>query len=320
MSTTYTGRHRPPTRAERRELERRTRLPRLLGPGYAVPTAAAATLVLTAAGATVPVSSAFGSVSPSEAAGQAMTFASGQDAASEETAATPETAEAARSEFAEQTADATALSERRQASATSVAQDQGRQQERERVARDKKRKELAEKKAREEAAAKAAAEADAQGTSTGSTEQAAAASTGDAATSGDSAEVGSQSWVRPVDGATFTSPFGPRWGRLHAGQDYAAPIGTPLKSMSSGEIIFAGSMDGYGTTVDIRYWDGTVSRYGHMNSIAVSVGQQVGPGTVVGESGNTGRSTGPHLHVEVHPGGGSPVDPAPWMAERGIAS
>ena len=96
-------------------------------------------------------------------------------------------------------------------------------------------------------------------------------------------------------------------------------MGTPLKAMGSGTVIGAGPMSGYGIYIDIKYTDGSVSRYGHLTSVSASVGQQVSPGDVVALSGNTGRSTGPHLHMEIHPGGGEPIDPAGWLAERGIA-
>lgn len=127
-----------------------------------------------------------------------------------------------------------------------------------------------------------------------------------------------QTWVSPVSGTHQTSDFGPRWGRMHKGNDYAGPIGTPLKSLSSGTIIFAGQQSGYGNKVEIRFWDGTVAYYGHMSSIAVKVGDRVSPGSVVGALGNSGRSTGPHLHLEIHPAGGEAIDPSPWLAKMGI--
>ena len=125
-------------------------------------------------------------------------------------------------------------------------------------------------------------------------------------------------WQLPIQGAERTSDFGWRWGRLHAGEDFAAPIGTNLVSMSTGTVIFAGEQSGYGTMVKISYWDGTVSFFAHMSTLAVSTGEQVIPGEVVGQSGNSGHSTGPHLHLEMHPEGGDAVDPAIWLADHKV--
>jgi murein DD-endopeptidase MepM/ murein hydrolase activator NlpD len=126
-------------------------------------------------------------------------------------------------------------------------------------------------------------------------------------------------WRLPVKGYVLTSGFGPRWGGFHAGEDFAVPIGTNLTSMSTGTVDFAGQESGFGNIVKIRYWDGTISYYGHMSVISVSVGESVGTGEVVGLSGNTGDSTGPHMHLEIHPAGGAAVDPLPWLADHNIA-
>lgn len=128
------------------------------------------------------------------------------------------------------------------------------------------------------------------------------------------------SWRLPITNPVKTSGFGYRWGRLHAGEDFAVSVGTPLAAMSTGEVDFAGPISGYGVLVRIRYWDGTMSYYGHMSSVSVNKGDSVGPGEIVGRSGNTGRSTGPHLHLEIHPNGGDPVDPGPWLRRHNIAS
>ena len=125
-------------------------------------------------------------------------------------------------------------------------------------------------------------------------------------------------WVKPIAGATFTSGYGWRWGRMHNGNDFATPIGTPLVAMSSGTVTFVGQDGGYGNKVEIEYWDGTVSWYAHMSNFNVTVGQQVSPGDLVGSTGNTGSSTGPHLHLEIHPDGGAAVNPAPWLHEHGL--
>ncbi len=125
-------------------------------------------------------------------------------------------------------------------------------------------------------------------------------------------------WRLPIRHYTLTSGFGQRWGRLHAGNDFAAPVGSRLVAMSSGTVTFAGAQSGYGNKVEIRYWDGTVSYYGHMDRVTAHVGQKVGPGSLVGYSGNTGHSTGPHLHLEIHPGGHGPVNPMPWLRAHGV--
>lgn len=127
------------------------------------------------------------------------------------------------------------------------------------------------------------------------------------------------SWQLPLHNAVHTSDFGWRWGRLHAGEDFAAPIGTKLVAMSTGTVTFAGEESGYGTLVKIRYWDDTVTFYAHMSSTSVTDGEVVEPGEVVGLTGNSGHSTGPHLHLEVHPEGLGAVDPAIWLADHHLA-
>lgn len=126
-------------------------------------------------------------------------------------------------------------------------------------------------------------------------------------------------WQLPLSNAVRTSDFGWRWGRLHAGEDFAAPIGTKLVSMSTGTVVFAGEESGYGTLVKIRYWDGTISYFAHMSRISVTEGEGVEPGEIVGRTGNSGHSTGPHLHLEIHPDGADAVDPAIWLADHQIA-
>jgi murein DD-endopeptidase MepM/ murein hydrolase activator NlpD len=126
-------------------------------------------------------------------------------------------------------------------------------------------------------------------------------------------------WQMPIQNPVRTSDFGLRWGRMHEGQDFAVPVGTDLVSMSTGTVVFAGEESGFGNLVKIRYWDGTVTFYAHMSHISVTEGEDVEPGQVVGQSGNTGHSTGPHLHLEVHPDDGAAVNPAPWLASHKLA-
>ncbi len=126
-------------------------------------------------------------------------------------------------------------------------------------------------------------------------------------------------WVSPVAGYTLTSGFGWRWGKMHPAQDLAVATGTPVHALSSGTVVFAGwSTEGYGYMVKIRYWDGTVSWMAHNSRLVVSVGDEVEPGQLVSYSGSTGNSTGPHVHLEIHPADGSAVAPRPWLAGRGV--
>ncbi len=108
----------------------------------------------------------------------------------------------------------------------------------------------------------------------------------------------------PVKSAfRFTSPFGMRWGRMHNGTDFAASHGTPIYATADGVIYSAGWGQGYGKLVKIQHAFGIETRYAHMSEILVKVGQRVSRGQQIGAMGNTGRSTGTHLHYEVRVGG-----------------
>jgi hypothetical protein len=111
-----------------------------------------------------------------------------------------------------------------------------------------------------------------------------------------------------LDNFRFTSGFGQRWGRLHAGTDFAGPIGTPIYSTADGVVIHAGWSSGYGRLIKIQHEFGIETRYAHLNQIRVQVGQRVSRGDRIGDMGTSGRSTGPHLHYEVRVGG-NPVNP-----------
>lgn len=101
----------------------------------------------------------------------------------------------------------------------------------------------------------------------------------------------------------ISSPFGYRWGRLHAGIDIANDSGTPVSAAMSGRVTYAGWESGYGYTVVIEHSRGYETLYGHLSGFAVSVGQYVRGGQIIAYMGNTGNSTGPHLHFEVHKNG-----------------
>jgi murein DD-endopeptidase MepM/ murein hydrolase activator NlpD len=103
--------------------------------------------------------------------------------------------------------------------------------------------------------------------------------------------------------APITSRFGPRWGRMHSGVDFGVPIGRPIGAAGPGRVTYAGWMSGYGNAVEIDHGGGISTLYAHQSQIVVQVGAGVGRGQVIGYSGNTGNSTGPHLHFEVHVNG-----------------
>ena len=127
----------------------------------------------------------------------------------------------------------------------------------------------------------------------------------------------STGFIWPADGV-ISSGFGWRWGRLHAGLDIAAPIGTPILAAATGVVDYAGWSDGgYGNMIDIRHSDGTITRYGHLNEIYVKEGQSVSQSQSIGAMGSTGFSTGPHLHFEIRPNGGSAIDPMAFLASAG---
>lgn len=113
-------------------------------------------------------------------------------------------------------------------------------------------------------------------------------------------------------GYRMTSGFGPRWGRMHNGLDFAAAIGTPIYAPADGVVTFAGWSSGYGRLVKVQHAFGIETRYAHQSRIRVEVGQRVSRGDRIGDIGNSGRSTGPHLHYEVRVGG-TPVNPMTYI-------
>ena len=123
--------------------------------------------------------------------------------------------------------------------------------------------------------------------------------------------------VRPADGA-YTSGFGMRWGSMHSGIDIANVEGTPIRAVADGTVIDSGPAQGYGQWIRIRHEDGSISVYGHMQSLYVAVGEQVHAGQDIAGMGSLGFSTGSHLHFEIWPDGATAVDPEPWLAARGI--
>ncbi|NJP33238.1 M23 family metallopeptidase [Micromonospora thermarum] len=127
-------------------------------------------------------------------------------------------------------------------------------------------------------------------------------------------------WVIPMKGAEITSCYGPRWGVLHAGIDFAMPAGTPVRAVYRGTVEKAGDAgDGYGISVVVNHGNGYLTHYAHLSTAKVNVGDTVGAGETIGLEGSTGDSTGPHLHFEVHKGQmWNQIDPAPFLRARGI--
>jgi murein DD-endopeptidase MepM/ murein hydrolase activator NlpD len=117
--------------------------------------------------------------------------------------------------------------------------------------------------------------------------------------------------IWPVSGPV-TSPFGYRWGRLHAGIDIGVPYGTPIHAAAAGTVVIAGWVDGYGNYTCIDHGGGMATCYGHQSRFAVSTGAHVGQGQLIGYVGNTGHSFGAHLHFEVRING-NPVDPLGYL-------
>jgi murein DD-endopeptidase MepM/ murein hydrolase activator NlpD len=118
-------------------------------------------------------------------------------------------------------------------------------------------------------------------------------------------------FVWPVNGPVV-SGYGMRWGRLHAGIDIAVPAGTPILAAASGTVVLAAVTGGYGNYTCIDHGGGVSTCYAHQSSYAVSSGQSVGQGQVIGSVGCTGHCFGDHLHFEVRVNG-SPVDPMGYL-------
>jgi murein DD-endopeptidase MepM/ murein hydrolase activator NlpD len=132
------------------------------------------------------------------------------------------------------------------------------------------------------------------------------------------------SYARPITRAARISE---RWGvpggwaaGHHTGVDFAAPSGTTVRSVGTGKVELAGEAGAYGNAVIVHMKDGKHVLFAHLSKITVRLGRAVRANTVIGESGNTGRSTGPHLHFEVRAqrGYGTEVDPVTYLARHGV--
>jgi murein DD-endopeptidase MepM/ murein hydrolase activator NlpD len=122
---------------------------------------------------------------------------------------------------------------------------------------------------------------------------------------------GSGSLIWPVNGPVV-SPFGMRWGRLHAGIDIAVPSGTPIRAADSGSVVLMGWVGGYGNYTCIQHTATMSTCYAHQERFATSQGASVSQGQVIGYTDCTGHCFGPHLHFEVRING-TPVDPLGYL-------
>ncbi len=127
-------------------------------------------------------------------------------------------------------------------------------------------------------------------------------------------------WVLPVTGYHLTGRFGQvsgLWSTVHTGLDFAAPEGTPIRSIGPGVVVSTGYEGSYGNKTVVKLDDGTVLWYCHQSRFGVRAGQRLAAGQLVGYVGSTGNVTGPHLHLEVHPHGqDQAIDPAAWLPEH----
>jgi murein DD-endopeptidase MepM/ murein hydrolase activator NlpD len=127
--------------------------------------------------------------------------------------------------------------------------------------------------------------------------------------------------VLPLASYRLSAGFGltgPLWEAEHGGQDFSTSPGDPIVAVAAGvvtEVAYAGP---YGLRTVVTLPDGTEVWYCHQNDVAVYAGQRVEPADRIGSVGSTGNSTGPHLHLEVRPGGGAPIDPVDWLGAAGL--
>ncbi len=127
-------------------------------------------------------------------------------------------------------------------------------------------------------------------------------------------------WSLPLSSYDLTAEYGDvgLWATYHTGLDFAAPTGAPIMSVANGTVTDVGYDDSYGNKTVVTLEDGTEVWYAHQTTMDVSVGETVASGQAIGTVGSTGNVTGPHLHLEVRPGGGDPVDPYAALSVHGL--
>ncbi|MGZ9932533.1 M23 family metallopeptidase [Streptomyces sp. NC-S4] len=135
-------------------------------------------------------------------------------------------------------------------------------------------------------------------------------------------------WDKPLEKYTLSATFGKggnMWSHKHSGQDFAVPVGTPVKAAAAGVVVKAGPNGGgdgpaYGNAIVIKHANATYSQYAHLSKIQVKIGQKVNASQRIALSGNTGNSSGPHLHFEIRttPNYGSAVNPVAFLRTNGV--
>ncbi|MEU7468994.1 M23 family metallopeptidase [Streptomyces sp. NPDC044984] len=176
--------------------------------------------------------------------------------------------------------------------------------------------------------AQAAAQAQAAKAQAAQAEKAAEAKAAQAEKAARAAAKKQASWIDPVKSYKLSASFaqnGGMWASKHSGQDYAVPTGTPVMAVHGGTVVKAGpngAGDGpaYGNAIVVKHGNGTYSQYAHLSQVNVKIGQIVKTGQKIALSGNTGNSSGPHLHFEIRttPNYGSAVDPAKFLRAKGV--
>ncbi|MFF3675244.1 M23 family metallopeptidase [Streptomyces sp. NPDC002120] len=136
-------------------------------------------------------------------------------------------------------------------------------------------------------------------------------------------------WDKPLEKYTLSATFGKggsMWSHKHSGQDFAVPVGTSVKSAAAGVVVKAGPNGGgdgpaYGNAIVIKHANNTYSQYAHLSKIQVRIGQKVAASQRIALSGNTGNSSGPHLHFEIRttPNYGSAVNPVAFLRTVGVS-
>ncbi|WP_327383952.1 M23 family metallopeptidase [Streptomyces sp. NBC_01207] len=135
-------------------------------------------------------------------------------------------------------------------------------------------------------------------------------------------------WDKPLEKYTLSATFGKggnMWSHKHSGQDFAVPVGTQVKAAAAGTVVKAGPNGGgdgpaYGNAIVIKHANNTYSQYAHLSKIQVKIGQKVNASQRIALSGNTGNSSGPHLHFEIRttPNYGSAVNPVAFLRNNGV--